>query len=124
MRLFFALALSLSFLTCEIAVEKQTCIFGPWKVSQITGPDGSVLPEIKLSTNFPLLKDSTNLDFFKSNELVFEQTADTIQFKYDDKGITFKGVPEDLFATVVRVEGDSMVLNIQQNTITFKRPEN
>lgn len=124
MRLAFIFALTLSFLACEISVQKLPCIFGPWKVSKITGPDGSVLPEIKLSANFPLLKDSTWVEFLKSDQLVIGQSPDTIAFKFNETGMSFKGLPEDLLATNVQVEGDSMVLNIQQNTITFKRPEN
>ena len=124
MKVFFALAFTLSFLACEISVQKLPCIFGPWKVSQIKSPDGSVLPEIKLSANFPRLTDSTLVEFLKSDQLVIGQSTDTIAFKCNETGISFKGLPEDLLATVVRVEGDSMVLNIQQNTITFKRPEN
>lgn len=124
MRLVFILTFTLSFLACEISVQKLPCIFGGWKVSKITGPDGSVLPEIKLSANFPRLTDSTLVEFLKSDQLVISQSPDTIAFKFNETGITFKGLPEDLFATVVRLEGDSMVLNFQQNTITFKRPEN
>ena len=123
MKLTFIFALTLSFIACEISVEKLPCIFGGWKVSKITGPDGSVLPEIKLSANFPLLKDSTLVEFLKSDQLVISQSPDTIKYKFDETGMSFNGLPEDLLTTVVQVEGDSMILKIQQNTITFKRPE-
>lgn len=124
MKLVFIFTLTLSFLACEISVQKLPCIFGGWKVSKITGPDGSLLPEIKLSANFPSLTDSTLVEFLKSDQLVIGQSPDTITFKFNETGMSFKGLPEDLLATNVRVEGDSMVLNFQQNTITFKRPEN
>ena len=113
------------FASCKLNVVQLPCIYGEWEILQLQTSEGqsvdSIYVEGKLS-----LRPRTMLNFQKNDEAIFslsDSVIQTLKFGFNIEGIRFLTAPEDIWAKDIKVEKDTMTLQLDSILVILARPK-